>query len=345
MSGFFAIVKKELRAVTREKTLVIAIVIQLFIASFSSALLIGLISLYDPDSIGMYARIDLDVGVLGDPRTQLVRFMRERGIRTTSFTNPADAEGAFNANAVDAIVVVPEDSGGVVEMQLFLPRAEARAALILMILREPLKRFENYLRQARGVQVLYGDLTGLPPTTFEFLYSVIVPVLMFFPAFVAGSMVVDSISEELENHTLETLLSAPLSLNVALGGKIAAALVLAVMQCAAWAVLLRFNRIYLQNLALVLLLAAIVAAIIAIASAFIATAFKDRERSQFVYSLFILVAVSASYIFDLSPIKLMTRLATGDYFTGVADVAKYAAVVLVMLFVLLRGTRRMAVVG
>jgi len=226
-------------------------------------------------------------------------------------------------------------------MKLFLPDSETRSTLILMILKEPLKQYENYLREGQGVHVRYTDIKGLPSTTYEFRYSVIIPILMFFPAFVAGSMVVDSISEELENHTLETLWSAPLSLNVIFGAKIVAALVLAVVQCALWSMLLRLNRIPIQNLGLVLLLAAVIAAIISVGSALIATYFKDRERSQFVYSLSVPLSAGTTYFFDVSPITLMTRLATGDCYTGIADVVVYGILLLALLAVFFSMAKRL----
>jgi len=335
MSPFLAIVRKELRSVTKEKTIMIAIAIQLFIASFSSAILIGMLSFYDPDSIGLNARISIDVGVIGDAGSPLIGFLRHRNAKVVAFSSPTEAEDAFEAGAIDVIFfipeAVPEDSGGVVDMKLFLPESEAQATMILMVLKQPMKQYENYLRERRGVHIRYTDIQGLPATTYEFRYSIIVPILMFFPAFVAGSMVVDSVSEELENHTLDTLRSAPLSLSAILGAKIAAALVLAVAQCALWSMLLRLNRITIQNLGLVLLLAAALAAIITVGAAFGAVYFKDRERAQFVYSLFIVLAAGLGYFFDASPIMLMTRLATGDYYTGVADVAIYGVLLVVLL--------------
>jgi ABC-2 type transport system permease protein len=51
MSPFLAVVKKELSSVLRDRTIIISILIQLFIASFSSALLLGMLSLYDADTI------------------------------------------------------------------------------------------------------------------------------------------------------------------------------------------------------------------------------------------------------------------------------------------------------
>jgi len=344
VSTFYVMVRKELRSVTKEKTIMIAIMIQLFIASFSSVILIGLMSFYDPDSIAWNANISIKVGVIGDADSPLVWFLRDRNVRVTPFPSPLDAESAFRAGMVDAVIFVPEDGRGVVDMKLFLPTSESRSTMILMVLKEPMKRYENYLREERGVHVRYSDIRGMPSTTYEFRYSVIIPILMFFPAFVAGSMVIDSISEELENRTLETLWSAPLSLNVIFGAKIAAGLVLAVGQCALWSMLLRFNRVPIRNLGLVLLFAAVIAAIIAVGSALIATYFKDRERSQFVYSLFILLSAGVSYLFDASPITLMIRLATGDYYTGIADIAVYGVLLLALLAAFLSVAKRLIAV-
>jgi len=237
-------------------------------------------------------------------------------------------------------IVVPQDTIRLVEMKLILPSSETAASLITLILREPLKRYENALRQERGVLVRYADVRGQPSTSFEFLYSVIIPVLMFFPAFVAGSMTVDSISAEVESHTLETLISAPPSLNTVLAGKIAAALLLAGVQCVVWVGLLRLNRIAIQNVGLVLLLAALVAALNAFGSAFTAVAFKDRERSQFTYSMLIVIAVSASYFVNASPLRLMTQFAIGDA-AGAWTLAGYGAALALLAAAFFRATHKM----
>jgi ABC-type transport system involved in cytochrome c biogenesis permease component len=283
--------------------------------------------------------VNLGVGLAG-ANAELTSILRERGMRVTPFTTLADAQAAYDQGTIDTIIAAPNDGSNPVEMKLFLPRAEAKSSVILMVLQEPLKRYENILRGQRGIEVRYTNLRGLPPTTFEFLYSIILPVLMLFPAFVAGSMVVDSLSEELENNTLETLLTAPLSLNTIVAGKLVAAWLLAFAQCVAWLALLRLNRIAVENVALVLALALITAGIITSASAFVAIVFKDRERSQFVYSLLVLVGASTSFILDASPIKTMTRLATADYFTGARDVAGFAISLIAMLIVLWLGARR-----
>jgi len=39
-----------------------------------------------------------------------------------------------------------------------------------MIIQEPLKQYENYLREQRGIIVNYTGLKGKPATSFEFIY-------------------------------------------------------------------------------------------------------------------------------------------------------------------------------
>ena len=344
MRAFWAMVKKELRSVSREKTIMIAIGIQLFIASFSSVVLVGLLSFYDPEAISANVRATIRVGVLGDPNSPLYSYLRTRNIRTLFFDDVDRAERAFELGGVDAIISIPANQTGLTEMKLVLPKSETRSAVILLLLKEPLKQFENDLRARGGATLNYTGLSGQPSTTFEFLYTVIVPVLMFFPAFVAGSMAVDSIAEEVENQTLDTLRAGPVSVNSIFGAKIMAALVLALIQCAAWLGLLRLNQIQIQNGALVLVVALLIAALNAVGSALIAVALRDRERAQFVYSIGLLGTVAVSTLLNLSPIGLVTRLATGDAFTSLTEVLIYSALVLILLFVFFRATRRLTTV-
>jgi ABC-type Na+ efflux pump permease subunit len=250
-------------------------------------------------------------------------YLRECNIRVRAFATEAEAEAAYQRRMLDAIVVLPADDGAAMEMRLILPAAETQATVILMVLKEPLSRFENALRAARGVPLHYATLRATPSTTYEFLYATILPILMFFPAFVAGSMVVDSISEEVQQHTLDTLWAAPVSLNAILGAKIAAALLLAVVQLLLWVGLLRLNRIAIANLPWVLLFALLIAALNAVLAAFVATLFKDRERSQFAYSLLIVILVGASQLLSLPPVAVLTRLAIADAYTGPLNVVAY----------------------
>ncbi len=344
MIPFLAVVKKELGSVIRDRTIVIAILIQLFIASFSSALLLGMLSLYDSDTIMKFGGAQIKIGMVGaSPENPLESFISERGLQVIQYASLAEAETDFFQNNVNAIVVIPPGTNTTAEIKLYLPDSEAVSSLIRMVIQEPLKQYENYLRAQNGIEVRYTDLKGKPSISFEFIYSVLLPMLMFFPAFVAGSMSIDSITEEVENNTLQTLLSAPLTINGMIGAKITSAVIISILQCIAWLTLLQLNGIAIQNEAWILLLALIVAGITSTSAALGAVLLKDRERSQFIYSLILLVSAAISTLLDISPIKTLSRLAIGDHYTSGWNVAVFAVFFAGLYFLLLKTSRRLIV--
>lgn len=341
MAGIGAIVKKELKSVMKEKTIVLAIVIQLLIASLSSVILVGLISYYDPGSIGQNANIHLTVGVVGDTNSQFVQYLQDSGFNTRTYKSVDVATAGMEAGRLDTVVYIPDEGQGVVNMQLYLPRSDSKSTVITMMMKTPLEKYENYLRDRAGVHVNYTDMSGKSSTTYEFLYSLIVPMLMLFPAFIAGSMIIDSISEEVENKTLDTLLTSPASLNTILGGKIVAAVSLSAVQCVMWWLLLSLNRLYIQNVALVLLLAFIISSFVTFGSALVSMYFKDRERSQFAYSVLLMTAAGASMFFNPSPISLMARLAMNDVHVGLIDVLLFALPLLALIAIFFLSAKRL----
>lgn len=344
MTPFWAVVKRELWTVIRDRTIVISILIQFFIASFSSGLFLGMLQLYDVDTILRYSGGAIKIGVVNPSENQLSVFIADHGMTVVPFATLNQAEAGFYNGEAIAIIDAPQETDGITVVRIFLPESNTISSIVRMVIQEPLKEYENYLRIQKGVGIRYTDLQGEPSISFEFIYSVLLPMLMFFPAFVAGSMAVDSIAEEVENQTLDTLRAGPVSVNSIFGAKIMAALVLALIQCAAWLGLLRLNQIQIQNGALVLVVALLIAALNAVGSALIAVALRDRERAQFVYSIGLLGTVAVSTLLNLSPIGLVTRLATGDAFTSLTEVLIYNALVLILLFVFFRATRRLTTV-
>ena len=338
---FMAVVKKEIGSVLRDRTIIISILIQLFIASFSSGLLLGMLSLYDADTIMRFSGEGIRVGVVGDATAPLASLLTERGLNIQTFPTLTEAQSAFYDGEVLALVDVPQAANGLIEVKLYLPDSDTVSSLIRMVIQEPLKQYENYLRAERGVEVRYADLNGKPATSFEFVYSVLIPMLMFFPAFVAGSMSIDMITEEVENKTLQTLLSAPLTITGMIGAKIASAVILAIVQCIAWLTLLHLNGIDIQNKAWILVLALVVAGISSTAAAITATFLQDRERSQFIFSLLLLAGVSLSTMLDISPITTMSRLAVGDIYTNGLNVMIFVAAFIALYVFLVRFSRRL----
>ena len=173
MSRFLALLKRELRSITREKTIMFAIIVQFFIASFSSIILVGIMAFYDPSSIdeNTHVRIRAGVVVAGPNVEPLLDYLDEGRVRTRVYSDIAAAEDAFKRGRIDTIMVVPESNKGVVDMQLIMPELDTKKTVIFMVLDEPLKRYENYLRSSNGVDLNYDSTGSKPSTTYEFLYS------------------------------------------------------------------------------------------------------------------------------------------------------------------------------
>lgn len=324
MDSFLVLIKRELRSVRKEKTILFAMLIQFCIAMFSSVMLVGMMSFYDPTTIGENSPVNITVGAVGNNASPVTYFVeKKKNLSVVSYDNIESAEQAFKSGKIDAIMSIPEREGGIVDMDLFLPQSDTESTVILMALNEPLKEAESYLREHNGIDMNYTDIEGKSHTSYEFLYSIIIPLLMFFPALIAGSIVIDTVSEELEHKTLDTLWAAPVSINHIFSSKIFAAIITAIIQCILWIVLLRVNAFNVENLVNVLALSIIVASIISFGAALIGLHFKDRERAQFVYSIALLLTVGLSYLLDPSPFNLMTRMATGSNHVGASEVTFY----------------------
>ena len=343
MIPLLAVVKKELASVVRDRTITISILIQLFIASFSSGLLLGMLALYDSDTILRFSGAGIKIGVVNSSNNILGSLISERGLQTFQYDTLSNAQDAYYRGEVLAIVDTPQNANGLTEIKLYLPESNTISSLVHLVLQEPLKQYENVLRAQKGIQVRYTDLKGRPSTSFEFVYSVLIPLLMFFPAFVSGSMTADSITEEVENNTLQTLLSAPLTINGMVGAKIISSIILSILQCIAWLTLLQWNGIAIQNTGWILLLAVVVAGITSTFAALSAVLLKDRERSQFIYSLMLLTAAAISTLLNLSPIVTLSRLALGDAYTTGWNVMIFAMFLAGLYLVLSKTSRRLLV--
>ncbi len=343
MREFWALVKRELKSIKREKTIMFAIFIQLFIAAFSSMMLVGVMAFYDPDSMSDNANVHLKIGVVDNVTSPIAYYVDDsRSIEVERYPTIETAERDFQKGRIDAVMSIPFSDGGIVNMKLILPESDTESMLVLMILDGPLKEAENYLRRTNGIELNYTDVEGKPHTSHEFLYTIIIPLLMFFPALIAGSITIDTISEEIQNKTLDTLWSAPLSLIQIFTSKIFTAILTAFLQCLLWIFLLALNSITVYNIGLVLLLAVLVAAFVSFGSAILALFFRDRERAQFAYSFTLLITAGLSTLASLSPFALMTILSSDGHNAGFADVIVYLVPIAMLFAGFLFVSRRLA---
>ncbi len=331
------IARRELASLRSEKTIVLALLIQLFVAAFSSFLVVGLVSLYDPGAVEGF---EVEVGVAGNASADVGAVLRSReGVEGQPFDGRRDALEAFHDGRVEAVILANRSGSEGVSVTAFAPEGSLQSTLVVVELRAVLDALEHDLR-LRHADVLASSPAPVPRESgaspyFGFTYTVLVPLLVFMPAFISGSIAVDTVTEEIERGTLALLRAAPVTDLDIVEGKMAAAAVLAPGQAALWLGLLAVNGTRVARpLALVGLVAAISLAVVAAGTA-VALVSGNRRYAQFVYSTVVLVGFGGAALLPEHPANTVARLAVGSPATatlvslagyGVAAVATYLAV-------------------
>lgn len=314
------IAKKEFKELMREKTFILAIIIQLFIASFSTFLVIGLTSFYDPTTLGNMEMQGSSIAVVGTEENELYKLLLESNLHTQLYNDFQMAYTDFYNHKVDAIIMTPLGSSGgtdLLNVDIYLPKSEIRATIVSLQLKEPLEKYEQSVRDIRtqrlpGYTPIEFNIIkrGLRTTStyFEFIYVALLPLLIFTPAFISGGLIIDFITEEYERKTMEMLLVSPASMIEIISGKAFMAIMIVPLQSFVWMMLLSMNRVSIDNSLQILIVVTIIAAILVLASTIIAVLLKERGVAQLLYSLILIFLFMSSYLFTNSPLNLVTRL-------------------------------------
>ncbi len=336
MGNTLLIAKKEMGSLFKEKTLVLALIVQLLIASFSSLLVIGLASFFDPSALGGYDE-KVNVGFVGEG--ELKEFIQKSNVRPYYYQNIGTALADFNDNKIDAVVVIPPrgaESTEIIDLEVYLPKSDIKGTFVTLQLKKPLEEYEAFVRDIRGKRIgfepvrLYVDEVPKKTSTyFEFIYGILIPLLVFTPVFISGGLIIDMFTEELERKTMELLLVSPLSFFEILNGKMLTAVVIVPMQVVLWLALVMLNGVEVYNIGIILLLISVIAVIIVLIGALVAVRYRERAISQYIYSQILIFLFLIGYLFADSPFNLVTRLSSGSAgFEALANAGIYAALAL-----------------
>ena len=137
-----------------------------------------------------------------------------------------------------------------------------RQLIVDVKLKDVFLKYEQNLREIRADR-LKEEFVGIQIAKvggggdfYEFVYGLLIPLLVFMPAIIASALVIDLITEEYQHETLETLISTPITFAEIVWGKVIACEVLVPIQAGAWLILLMINGIVIQNAVLILILVA-----------------------------------------------------------------------------------------
>lgn len=289
-------------------------------AAFSSVLFVGLVSLYAAGGTAGTGVV-VDVGVTGNATDEIAPVVAEDSSRTVSrFENRSMALDAFGEGGVDAVLVGTERPAGNITVEAIAPDGDFRTTLVVVQLREALASLERSLRD-RYADRLVRKPVQMPEAVggspfFGFAYTILVPLLVLMPAFISGSVIVDSITEELDRGTLELLRVAPVSAGEIIDGKALAATIIAPLQGVAWLLLLAANgTIVARPVVLLLILTALAMAFVAVGAA-IAVTVRERRNAQFLYSMATLGIIALGTLLPEGPVNVLAKFAIGSLTDG-----------------------------
>ncbi|MFB6079033.1 MAG: ABC transporter permease [Halarchaeum sp.] len=315
MDSRLRLAAREFASLRREKTIVLAIAIQLFVAAFSSLLVVGLVSLYAPGAAG--GGLVVTVGVAGDAGGDIAPTVGASDARhVREYGSAADARAAFRNGEVDAVLVADRLSNGRTSVTALVPDGSFTTTVVVTQLKDALTTYERERRADLSYRLDRQPL-DVPPEQhgnpyFGFAYTVLVPALCFLPAFISGSIAADSVAEERERGTFDLLRSAPLSIPDIVDGKALTFVAIAPVQVAAWFALLSLNGTSIAHPVAALGFVVATTAVLVVGGVAVALAVPKHREAQLVYSFGAIGVFGAASLLPESPQNAVAKLAIGS---------------------------------
>ena len=313
------IAKKEFRGLFNERTILLAILLQLFIALFSSFLMVGLTSMYDPSSLSKYSRFRYNVAYAGND-SQVLDYLAESKDFRVYQMNLSDGVAALKERKLSAVIWVPgtlPDAQEPVKITLYTLQNDLQSAIVNVKLKDIFLQYETDLRAIRTDRLHDTPVPmNIPESSgggdfFEFVYGLLIPLLVFMPAIIASALVIDLLTEEYQHDTLETLISTPVTFTEVVWGKVLACELLVPIQAGAWLILLMINGIAIENAGLILVQVSVSSFILILLGTLTALHYRERTAAQFIFSTALVVVMLLALALPDNPLNLLTRLAVG----------------------------------
>ena len=331
------IAKKEFRGLYSEKTILLAVLLQLFIALFSSFLMVGLTSMYDPTSLSKYSHFRYDIAYSGNESPLLGDLENSQDFRVHRMDLSTAVE-LLKERRLSAVVYVPgtlPDADEPVKLTLYTLANDLQGTVVDVKMKDIFLKYEADLRESRTGRL---DVTPIPvqiPSSagssklFEFVYGLLVPLLVFMPGILSAALIIDLITEEYQHETLETLVSTPVTFAEMIWGKVLACELLVPLQAGAWIILLAANGITIENPILIVLHVTLASLLLILIGAMVALHYRERTAAQFVFSTALVVILLFVLALPDNPLNLIARLSVGT--AGVEQWAVLGAVSLAVL--------------
>lgn len=333
---------RDFASLKSEKTIVVALLVQLVIAGFSSFLVVGIVSVYDTGQSSQVSEVAL-VETNGDTPVSDA-LINQQQFSVTSYNSAESAIEAVKDREVHGAVITSVTDEGKYQVQLYVAENSLKATLLINRVKSTLEEVERVERTER-TEFIEPNILGYPPNEdvnpyYTFTYTVLIPLLVFLPVFLSGSIAVDTITEEIEEGTFTLLRSTPLSVPDIMTAKVVVTTILGPAQLGLWILLMRLNGINVGNPGVLLGMTAAMTLLVVTIGAVVSMKFQQRRQAQFVYSVALIGLFGVLTLLPFTPVNMVARLAIGSsepaipltvLAYGIVAVCMYGAVTRLML--------------
>ena len=276
-------------------------------------------SVFNPENTG--AGGELDVGVTGNASEAVLPAAEQTsGLNAQEYDSFEEGYVAFQNGEVDAVLNVTRNSDGRLIANVYAPDTGVRNTVIVVRLQGMFESLQNQERERLSPELSYQPLSldgdGDEAPFHSFSYTVLLPLLLFLPAFISGSLASDAITEGVAQGTIQLLRVAPVTEVDIIEAKVGAVIGLAPLQAALWLVLLEMNGIMISNPVSLVVFTFGITLVVGSLGTLVSLRYPDRSKAQFLYSALVVAVFSVATLLPQTPVNAVARLAIGSETLG-----------------------------
>jgi ABC-2 type transport system permease protein len=327
---------REIRAMLKEKSFIFILLLETLLVSSSGLLSVGYVIMTSPESSSMLSQLSslIYVGVVSDTPQPITQVLTEGRINYKVYPGIAQADADMRNGIVDAIVMGDISFSGnqTVDMRpafmnVFLPANSPKVPLTKLALKKVLLRLEEKLREKK-IAMFAPTLDFTPykimnfkpqANSIEIYFIFTLPLLLFLPSIISGSLVIDSITQDLESRQILNLILTPLTDSQIVFGKALASLLLSLMQSVLWLLVLSLTFMSPQNNAALIVFCGLYTVIYMNAGSILSLYLGKMKSSQILYTFVTMTSISLftpfanihPLLLEFSPSYMITKMALG----------------------------------
>jgi ABC-2 type transport system permease protein len=334
---FLAVTVQEMKAMLRERSFLLMILLEMLLVSSSGLLSVGYVILTSPEASNTLSQLNtlIYVGIVSDTRQPLADAFGGAKVHYTFYNSFAVAHEDFKEGLIDAIVMgdLTSDASPSV-LSVYMPSNSPKTPLTKLALKKAFLSLEENLRQFRvetytpQVELMSYRLMNYNPRSryVEIYFIFTLPILLFLPCVISGSLAIDSLTEDMESKRMLNLVAAPLTSNQIILGKALASLIISLFQSAVWLLVLSLTFVSPENHIPLLIICGLYAAIFTNVGTILALHLRRMRPSQVIYTFVSMSAISlfspfaniSPILLALSPSYILARTAMGTPITAFA---------------------------